>query len=133
MYSYVGMLAKILSSLTVVSLCLLLVVLTQTNPTQAGPFGILAVFITAYMSLIGVATFFLYFGSRLVAYISRAVMTRKPLPQLSLRHAYYYSTVVALAPIMLVGLQSVGGVTLYELLLVGLFVAIGVLYVAKRT
>jgi hypothetical protein len=51
---------------------------------------------------------------------------------MSFRRAYYFSTVLAAAPVMLVGLQSVGSIGIYELILVILFEVIGCLYIAKR-
>ena len=51
---------------------------------------------------------------------------------LSFRRSYYFSTVLAAAPVMLIGLQSVGSVGIYEFILVMLFVVIGCVYIAKR-
>ena len=59
-------------------------------------------------------------------------MLKKPIERLSLRRSYYYATVIAATPIMIIGLQSVGSIGVYELLLVIIFAAIGCLYISKR-
>jgi hypothetical protein len=51
---------------------------------------------------------------------------------MSFRRAYYFSTVLAAAPVMLVGLQSVGAIGIYEFILVVVFEVIGCVYITKR-
>lgn len=128
----ITMLEKLVTIITFVSLCLLFVLLNVTVPTNIGPFGILTVFIFAYLSSLGVMTFCLHFLSRLISHLSSAFTVRKPLRVLSFRRSYYYSTVLAAAPIMLVCLQSVGSVGVTEFLLVVLFTVIGSVYISKR-
>lgn len=126
------MLNKVVPTVTLVSLCLLVLLLNITAPSTVGPFGILAVFIFSYLSSLGVMTYFLYFLSRIIAHLSLAFAARRPVAPLEFRRAYYYATVIGAAPILLVGLQSVGQISFYELVLVVIFVLIGCLYVAKR-
>jgi hypothetical protein len=126
------MLQKIVAITTITSLCLLVLLLNITAPTTVGPFGILAVFILGYLSSLGVMTYFLYTGSRLLAHLSTAFTVKRPLSAMPFRVAYYYSTVIAAAPIMLIGLQSVGSVGLYELALIIVFMVIGCVYITKR-
>jgi hypothetical protein len=128
----IRMLERIVAIVTISSLCLLAVLLNVTAPTTVGPLGILAVFIFAYLSSLGVMTYFLYSLSRLIVHLSTAFTVKRPLTRISFRAAYYYSTVLAAAPIMLVGLQSVGATGIYEVGLVILFTVIGCLYVTKR-
>jgi hypothetical protein len=126
------MLAKLIAIITLVSLCLLALLLNTTAPATAGPFGILAIFIFAYLSSLGVMTYFLYGVSRVVSHLASAFTIQKPFGALSFKRAYYYSTVVAAAPIMLIGLQSVGSIGVYEFILVLLFTVIGCIYITKR-
>ena len=127
-----SMLNKIVPIITLVSLCLLAVLLNLTAPSTVGPFGILAVFIFAYLSSLGVMTYFLYFMSRIIAHLSVVFAVRKPIAPLKFHRAYYYSTVLGAAPILLIGLQSVGQISFYEVVLIVVFVLIGCLYIAKR-
>ena len=118
---------------TLASLCLLILLLMTTTPATAGPLGLLVIFISAYLTSLGVMSFFLYGASHLFSSFLSGFATKKPLVPLSLRTSYYYATVVATAPVILVGLQSVGAVGFYEVGLVILFVVIGCVYVSRRT
>ena len=126
------MLKRIVAIMTIASLCLLLILLTITAPTSVGPFGILAVFVFAYTSSLGVVTYLLYGVSGMISRLSVAFTVKRPLRAFSFRDAYYYSTILAIAPVMLVGLQSVNTIGIYEFGLVGLFEVIGCLYITKR-
>lgn len=126
------MLQRVIATITIASLCLLGLMLVFTTPATAGPFGLLVIFISAYLTSLGLISFFLYGGSRILVYASAGFTMKKPLQPLSFRRAYYYSTVLAAGPVMLIGLQSVGSVGIYELILVILFEVIGCLYVTKR-
>lgn len=126
------MLVKIISIVTFAGLGLLVALISTTTPATAGPFGILAIFLFAYTSSLGVMTYFLYGASRVVAHLASAFTVKKPLVPLSFKRAYYFSTVIAAGPIMLIGLQSVGSIGLYEIILVLLFVVLGCVYISKR-
>lgn len=126
------MLQRVIALLTIVSLCLLGLLLVSTTPATAGPFGLLLLFISAYLASLGLVSFFLYGMSRVIAHVGRGFSPRKPLKIIPFRRAYAYSTVLATAPVMLIGLQSVGAIGWYELLLVGLFIIIGCVYVSRR-
>lgn len=126
------MLQRVIALITVASLCLLAIMLVTTTPASAGPFGLLTIFISAYLTALGLISFFLYGISRVVIYATAGFTLRKPLQPLSFRRAYYYSTVLAAAPVMLIGLQSVGSIGIYELLLVVAFEVIGCIYITKR-
>jgi len=126
------MLEKAVTITASTSLCLLIVLLNITTPTTIGPFGILIVFILGYTSLLGVVTYFFYGLSRVIVALGSAFTVRKPLNVLSFRRSYYYSTIFALAPIMIIGLQSVGSIGVYEIVLVVIFVVIGSVYITKR-
>lgn len=127
------MLRRTLITITIVSICLLLILLMTTTPATAGPFGLLVIFISSYLASLGIVTFFLYGASRIFASFFAGFSVKKPLRALSLQKSYYYGTVLATAPVMLIGLQSVGAVGFYEVGLVLLFIVIGCLYVSRRT
>ena len=126
------MLKRIILAITIVSLCLLVFLLNVTTPSTAGPFGILLIFIFAYLSSLGAVTFFLYGVSRVISHLSIVFVARRPIEPLTFKRSYYFSTIIATAPILLVGLQSVGADGFYESLLVLIFVIIGCVYVSKR-
>lgn len=126
------MLQKILAAITIVSIGILTALLITTTPATAGPFGLLLLFLTAYLTCLGLISFFLYGLSRVYVFVASGFNTRRPLQVLSFQRAYYFSTVLAAAPVLLIGLQSVGAIGLYEVGLVLIFVIIGCLYVSKR-
>lgn len=126
------MLQKILAVITVVSIGILLLIVTTTTPATAGPFGLLLLFLTAYLTCLGLISFFLYGLSRVYVFVAAGFTTRRPPQVLSFQRSYYFSTVLAAAPVLLIGLQSVGAIGVYEVGLVLIFEVIGCLYVAKR-
>ncbi len=126
------MLARVLFSISLASLLLLALILSVSTPSSAGPLGILGVFVLAYLVFLGFFTFLIYGASRMLGKLILAKSGSPRSREVSLQKAYYYSSVIALIPVMLVGLQSVGGVGVYEFFLVILFAFIGVIYVSKR-
>lgn len=126
------MLPKVLATLSLASLCVLSAMLTFTTPASAGPFGLLVIFISAYLTFVGLISFFLYGISRLLVSMTAGMTVRKPLQAMSFRRAYYFSTVLAAAPVMLIALQSVRSIDFYELLLVVAFEVVACLYVSRR-
>jgi len=112
---------------------LLALLLHVTNPSTAGPLGILAVFILLYLLVLSVLTFLLSIGGRIIAKIASGVTTKKPFRPLSIKKAYYFSSIISLAPVMFIAMQSVGEVGVYDVALVALFVVIACVYISKRT
>lgn len=126
------MLQRIIATITLASLCVLSLMLTFTSPATAGPFGLLVIFITAYLTFVGLISFFLFGINRLIVMVSAGMTVSKPLTPMQFKRAYYYSTVLAAAPVMLIGLQSVRSIGMYEIILVILFEVVACLYVSKR-
>lgn len=131
-YSKNVMFIRILTTVTVASFCILALLLSLTAPSSAGPVVILAVFILAYLSLLGVVTFLLYYGAKTVRFLTKLFTNRTMRKELTLNRAYLYATVLAVLPMIIVGLYSVDGMRWYELLLVVIFGLTGVLYIARR-
>lgn len=126
------MLPRIIATLSLASLCVLSLMLTFTSPATAGPFGLLMIFITAYLAFVGLISFFLFGMNRLIVMVSSGMTVRKPLRKMEFRRAYYFSTVLAAAPVMLIGLQSVQSIGVYEVILVLIFEVVACLYVSRR-
>lgn len=89
-------------------------------------------FITAYLTFVGVVSFFLFGMNRLIIMVGTNMSVRKPLRPMEFRRAYYFSTVLAAAPVMLIGLQSVQSVGVYEIALVALFEIVACVYISRR-
>ena len=45
---------------------------------------------------------------------------------------YYYASIIGLIPVILLGMQSIGGVTAWDILLLTLFLGLGCFYIHKR-
>ncbi len=127
------MLPRLIATISIASLCVLIMVLTFTSPSTTGPFGLLVLFISAYLTFVGMISFFLFGINRLIVMVTANMTLRKPIRPMEFRRAYYFSTVLAAAPVMLIGLQSVQSVGIYETLLVILFEIVACLYISRRT
>ena len=129
------MLGRIITTSVVIAGILLIILLQNTNPSSIGPVGLLAVFFLLYVIMLGAVTELLWIGSKATSWLGKRVviLSRKPIQPLSLARSYYYSTVLALGPVMLLAMASIGSLGLYEVVLVGLFLAVGTLYISKRT
>lgn len=127
------MMAKIIGIVGVAATILLIFLINTTTPSTIGPLGVLVIFLCIYLMTLSLLTLVLWQGGRLFVRLSRPFTVRRPFHILTLRQSYYFSSVLALAPVMLLGMQSVGKVGFYELLLVALFAMIGCVYIAKRS
>lgn len=114
--------------LGVVGLALLL---QLTTPATIHPAGILMVFICIYLLVLGVLTFFIYWGSRLYAR-GLSSMTGKHYQVASLATVYQYGTVISLAPVMLLAMRTVGGIGLADVIFVIAFVTLACFYIWRR-
>jgi hypothetical protein len=127
------MLGRVIAISSVLAMVVLFILWQNTTPSTIGPLGVLFVFVLMYVSVLGVLTFLLFGLNKIIVKLSTSVTVRKPMSRMTLGRSYYFASVMALAPVMIVGMQSVGEVGLYELLLVVLFVGIACIYIAKRT
>lgn len=128
-----GMAGKFIAISGIGAVVLLTILLQVTTPATIGPLGLLFVFIMIYVAVLSALTFFIFAASRLTARFANRLTVRRPLQPLTLQQSYYYGSVVALGPVMILGMQSVGAVGAYETLLVGLFAVLGCVYIAKRS
>jgi hypothetical protein len=127
------MLGRVIAISSALAMVALFILWQNTTPSTIGPLGVLFVFILMYVSVLGVLTFLLFGLNKIIVKLSTSVTVRKPINRMTLGRSYYFASVIALAPVMVIGMQSVGEVGLYELLLVVLFVGIACIYIAKRT
>ncbi len=123
------MLTKSIAIITLVAFVLLSALLQSTTPSTIHPVGILFVFILFYLLAMGLLTFFMFWLSRLLARLSSKSHT---LQSMSIKQAYYYGSVIALAPVLLVGMRSIGRGDGWDIILVIIFEVIACFYIAKR-
>lgn len=121
-----------LHAISLIALVSLAFLLNLTNPTTGGPAGILAVFVLIYIISVGVITNSIYYGRVLVKKLAKYLSFTIFKVGMSYKIAYYYGTILGLAPVIIIGLGSVGALGVYEVALVVLFELLGCFYVAKR-
>jgi hypothetical protein len=110
----------------VAALIALILVLNTTNPLQSGPLVILAVFVLIYVLIVTALSAVFH----LVATILRMI---RPASHFSMRRGYYVVSIIALAPVLFVALNTLGQLDVLEIILIILLVGLGCFYVIRRT
>lgn len=115
-----------------ISLVIAGLMLTMTRPGEVGPFGVLAFFVLLYLSA-GSIIYMLLTG---IMYVLMRVLPpgslRLWLENVSHTKVYYYTTVLALAPVVLLGMASVGSIGGLDIVLVVLFEILACFYISRR-
>ena len=101
---------KIAITIGCVATLTVLLIINMTTPSGIGPFGVL-----------------LFLFS--ILHVPNPRDGSKNRQDIKL---YYFSSVLALAPVILLGIQSIGGIKLFDICLVVIFEVIACLYVYKR-
>jgi len=123
------MLGKVLALSSLGAFVILSALVQSTSPSTIHPVGILVVFVLIYVLALGVLTFFVYgVGGVIHRYQAKA---RTP-KEFTLVQAYYFASVLALAPVMLVGARSVGRTGALDIVLITVFEVLACFYIARR-
>ena len=124
---------RFLAVIGALSAIFLFVILQTTTPSSIHPVGLLGVFILLYSTFGIVILFALYFGAKIVGRMRAGLSSSRAVAnELTLQRAYIYATVLALAPVVLIGMKSVGNLGLIDIALVLLFELIACFYIWKR-
>lgn len=123
---------KIFALVGLVALFAAIALINFTAPSEVGPIGVLTFFLLSYVSV--TSLFYLLIGLVSGVMISmlpagRLKLTFENLPE---RKIYYYASIIGLAPIIILGMMSVGDITVMDVFLILIFEAIGCFYIAKR-
>lgn len=105
-------------------LLLIFILFNISNPLQVGPAGVLVVFILFYGLASSLIFILLVALSGFFKLVLKRIIGRKDM--------YYLASVLAFAPIFLIGLNTLNQLGPIELALVIVLVAIGCFYVIKR-
>jgi hypothetical protein len=127
-----NMFGRALTVVTLMAAIALSLLAQSTTPSTVGPIGLLAVFFLLYIIFVGILTWIIHWITSAIVYITRPVVLKRPLQALTISQSYYYASVIALAPIMLLAMKSVSQLGVYEFILIAIFVGIGVFYIRKR-
>lgn len=96
------------------TLCLLLVLFVTTSPETIPSFMLIVPFILIYVALVAVLTLALMY-------------------KFSGRHALRRALVIAIMPVFILVLQSIGQLTIRDVLTVTILLAVGYFYVSRST
>ena len=121
------MLSRIVAIITLLAFVLLSAMLQTTSPSKIHPIGILFVFILFYLLVLGVLTFLMYGLDALIA--RRKQATAKAM---SFKMAYYYASVIALAPVLFIAMRSIGRSNPLDVVLILLFELVACFYISRR-
>lgn len=127
------MFVKFLVALGSLSAVALFTVLQLTTPASVHPVGLLGIFILIYILITVVATLGLYAGIRLFQQFTISVFGRASIKNApSIQRAYLYGTILAFAPVILIGMRSVGSFGFVDISLVVAFELIACFYIWRR-
>jgi len=112
--------------LPIVLACILLYVLNTTSPTTTGVMGILVVFLLLYAFSLSAVFVFLHLASKLLKRL-------RPKISIDSRRSYYLAMVLALLPVFLLALSSIGQLRATDVGLILCFLALASFYVIRRT
>ena len=112
---------KFLASVSLLAAIFLLVMVNLTTPQSVGPFGVLVFFVMLYVVCLGVS----------VGLVKLIFWVRSK-ERGGSKKVYYYGSVLAFAPVIMVAMGSFGGVGVLEVVLVALLVFVGCFIVSKR-
>lgn len=127
------MLKKTLLVLGLVSAGLLLLIFNLTTPSRIGAIGLLGMFVLGYLFSLSTLSFLYIASEYILIRVLKTLKLKHPSKAVGSKKPYYYSSVLALGPVMLVGLHSVGGTNIYDVVLVLSFLVLGCFYVARRS
>lgn len=127
------MLSRILGVIGVLATMGFVYLMQTTTPTEAGAIGVLAVFLLLYVALVSLLAFFLFYMYMIIVKLFFADIERRVKSEFTLKRSYYFASVLALGPVLLISLRSVGRVGVLELSLVAVLMIVGCVYVSRQT
>jgi hypothetical protein len=125
--SGVSRIDRVLGVTSLLAVIFLMIMINLTTPSDIGPLGVLVFFTLVYLTCLGVMV-----GICRVFFMIRRGIQRNKV-RVSRKKSYYYGSILAFAPMMLIFMRSFGELNLLEVVLVILFVVVGCFYVSKRT
>lgn len=128
----VNMRHGIVLAIAVIMMLVAIGLVNLTTPDMVGPLGVLAFFVCIYVAIMCLIYLALLLIHRISKKIAVSVNSRSRLENISSTKLYYYASVIALAPVILLGMQSVGVVGVFDLALLVLFEVLACFYIAKR-
>lgn len=115
----------------VVAAVLDVVLVHMVAPMSVGPLDVLAFFVYLYVTVTAGCYLVLAAIKRVAVHVIRR-STYQGLAVVKPLKLYYYASVIGLAPVILLGMQSIGGVTVWDVSLLAIFLCLACFYIYKR-
>lgn len=123
------MIKRIVGLMTICAAAAGLAIMQSSTPSDSHPLVILLVFLLGYVSLAGVLTYVLLVVQWVLC---KTAWRSKSEGRAGFARLFMYGSVMAMAPIILIAIQSIGGVELYEMVLVTVFEAVALFYIRRQ-
>lgn len=109
--------------------------LSQTSPSEVGPFGLIGLFAMVYLLFLGLITAFLYGTYRVFLIALASFRKGQPMPVKNTKNSAFflkYSSALAFIPIVLVAELSTSGVGFFQIIILIIIELIAIIYISKR-
>ena len=110
----------------------IILILQLTTPEMIGPLGVLAFFVLVYILIASIVYLLLLMAIATLSRTSISGKGRARLEGLTGVKLYYYASFLALAPVIMLGMRSVGLLGPFDVLLVLVFELLGCFYISRR-
>lgn len=126
MRQYLSRMKHFIYLLPLVWLLLTIAVMVGTSPLQVGPAGILLVFVLFYVFASSILFDLIFFSGK-----AWNKMSGKSF--LSARTSYFVASAIALGPVFMVALNTLGQLGIVEIILVMVLIAVACFYIVRRS
>jgi hypothetical protein len=108
-------------------------IFNATSPNGIGPGGVLITFVLIYALCLNIIFIFLHTG---LSQLSKLAIYKTYVGQrqwnIGVKRAYYIASILAFAPVLLLGVQSIGQLDVKDVILVVVFMALATVYIVRR-
>jgi hypothetical protein len=118
---------RVFALMSLLAVVFLIIMTNLTTPSEIGPLGVLVFFALIYLACLGVMV-----GLCRVLFAIGERMQRNKARAASRKKSYYYGSILAFIPMMLIFMRSFGELDFSEVVLVMFFALIGCFYISKR-
>ena len=116
---------------TSISIVIFSLILFNTDPSKIGPLGILTVFVLLYIITLSLFSYLIFFASNILSRV-RVQFGLNGVEDWTFMKCYLFGSIVAIGPIVILGISSLGSISIYEIILVVLFLVISCFFVSKK-
>lgn len=127
------MFKKIFFTAMLMCFLLLCVIFAKTTPQTAGPYLMLLVFFCIYICSVGLFLLVINAIKKIMSFFLRLISKNRPIDNIKdNKKIYYYSSILGFIPVFLLSFKSIGTISIYEIILILIFVILGCTYIAKN-